>query len=286
MLTDRSIIGHSIFLDDHPFTPWHTGRDLALLAEAGAAVAHCPTVFARRGIALRDMGRLRRAGVRVGIGTDTFPHNMLEEMWLAMYLARTQAGNPRTLTGGELFTAATAGGAAMLGRDDIGRLAPGCRADLVLVDLAHPAMRPGYDLLCSLLYAAADRAVRAVYVDGAKVVEEGRVLTMDYPAAAAALDEAQARMVRDVPSRDWAQRGRGGGQPADVPPWLTPAMPGPGRGTGPSLRGKGGLQPPMWPARMAVRPGWPGGGSGEAGFQGCSSSLSCWRAPARPWLRP
>lgn len=206
VLTDRSIIGHSIFLDDHPFTPWHTDHDLKLLAEAGTAVAHCPTVFARRGIALRDMGRYRRAGVKVGIGTDTFPHNMLEEMRLAMYLARTQAGNPRILTGGELFTAATAGGAAILGRDDLGRLAPGCRADLVLVDLAHPAMRPGYDPLRSLLYAAADRALRAVYVDGVKVVENGRVLTMDYKAAAAALHEAQARMVRDVPARDWARR--------------------------------------------------------------------------------
>ncbi len=76
----------------------------------------------------------------------------------------------------------------------------------MLVDLAHSAMRPGYDPLRSLLCAAADRAVRAVYVDGAKVVEQGRVLTMDYPAAAAALHEAQAHMVRDVPSRDWARR--------------------------------------------------------------------------------
>lgn len=218
VLTDRSIIGHSIFLDDHPFTPWHTDQDLALLAAAGTAVAHCPTVFARRGIALRDMGRYRRAGVKVGIGTDTFPHNMLEEMRLAMYLARTQAGNPRTLTGGELFTAATAGGAAILGRGDIGRLAPGCRADLVLVDLAHPAMRPGYDPVRSLLYAAADRAVRAVYVEGVKVVDSGRVLTMDYPAAADALHEAQARMVRDVPDRDWARRDVEGVSPRMFPP--------------------------------------------------------------------
>ena len=206
VLDEHSIVGHCIFLDDHPSTPWHTDRDLALLAETGAAVAHCPTVFARRGICLRDVGRYRRAGVRVGIGTDTFPHNMLDELRLAMYLARTQAGHPRTLTGGELFTMATAGGADILGRSDLGRLALGCRADLVLVDAAHPAMRPGYDPLRSLLYAAGDRAITAVYVDGLQVVAAGAVLTMDYAGSAERLHEAQARMIRDVPSRDRARR--------------------------------------------------------------------------------
>ena len=156
--------------------------------------------------------------MKVGISTGTFPHNILKEMRLATYLARTQASNPRTLAGGELFTAATAGGAAILERDDIGRLVPGCRADLVLVDLAHPAMRPGYDPLRSLLYSAADRAVWAIHVDGAKVVDNGQVPTMDYPAAAAALQEAQARMVRDVPSRDWAHQDVEGVSPRVFPP--------------------------------------------------------------------
>jgi len=57
-----------------------------------------------------------------------------------------------------------------------------------------------------LLYAAGDRAVRAVLVDGQKVVENARVLTMDYPAAAAALHEAQARMKANVPKLDWNHR--------------------------------------------------------------------------------
>jgi 5-methylthioadenosine/S-adenosylhomocysteine deaminase len=206
LLSERSIIGHGIFLDDHPSTPWHTRSDLQRLAETGTTVAHCPTVFARRGITLKDLGRYRRAGVNVGIGTDTYPHNMLDELRLAAYLARTQAGEPRTLNSTDLFYAATIGGARALGRDDIGRLAPGCRADLVLVDLTHPMMRPSHDPVRSLIYAAGDRAVRAVFVDGQKVVEDGRVLTMDYPAAAAALQEAQARVKANVPKLDWNHR--------------------------------------------------------------------------------
>ena len=55
----------------------------------------------------------------------------------------------------------------------------------MLVDITHPMMRPARDPLRSLIYAAGDRAVRAVYVDGHKVVENGEVLTMDYRAAPA-----------------------------------------------------------------------------------------------------
>ena len=206
LLNDRAIIGHGIFLDDHPSTRWHTDTDLGRLAETGTTVAHCPTVFARRGITMKNFGRYKRRGVNMGLGTDTYPHNMLDEMRLAAYLARTQATDPRSVTTNELFEAATIGGARALGRDDIGRLAPGCRADLVLVDADHPRMKPSYDPVRSLIYSAGDRAVKAVYVDGQKVVEDGEVLTMDFRAAAAALDEAQKRMVPGVPERDWAHR--------------------------------------------------------------------------------
>ena len=206
LLDDRAIIGHGIFLDDHPSTPWHTRRDLDILAETGTTVAHCPTVFARRGITLKHLGRYKRTGVNMGIGTDTYPHNMLDEMRLAAYLARTQATDPRSITTTELFEAATVGGARALGRPDIGRLAPGCRADFVLVDITHPQMRPARDPVRSLIYAAGDRALRAVYVDGQQVVKDGEVLTIDYRAAAEHLHESQKRVAEQVPQHDWAHR--------------------------------------------------------------------------------
>ena len=206
VLNDRAITGHGIFLDHHPSTPWHTDTDLKRLAETGTTVAHCPTVFARRGITLKHLGRYKRSGVNMGLGTDTYPHNMLDEMRLAAYLARTQATDPRSLTTAELFEAATIGGAKALGRDDIGRLAAGCRADFVVVDAEHPMMRPGRDPVRSLIYAAGDRALKAVHVDGQQVVRDGEVLTMDYRAAAAHLHEAQKRVMDRVPSLDWAHR--------------------------------------------------------------------------------
>jgi 5-methylthioadenosine/S-adenosylhomocysteine deaminase len=206
LLSDRSIIGHGIFLDDHPSTRWWTDTDMKRLAETGTTVAHCPTVFARRGITLKHFGRYKRAGVNMGLGTDTYPHNMLDEMRLVAYLARTQANDPRSMTTTELFDAATVGGAKALGREDIGRLAAGCRADFVLVDVTHPMMRPARDPVRSLVYAAGDRAVKDVFVDGRKVVADGEVVTMDYRAAAEALHEAQKRIIDRAPAQDWAHR--------------------------------------------------------------------------------
>ena len=206
LLNERAIVGHGIFLDDHPSTPWHTKRDLSILADTGTTVAHCPTVFARRGMTLKNFGRYRKGGVNMGIGTDTYPHNMLDEMRLAAYLARTQATDPHILTSNDLFEAATTGGARALGRDDIGRLAPLCRADMVLVDVTNTRMRPGRDPLRSLVYAAGDRAVHTVIVDGQTVVRDGKLLTMDYAAAAEVLHEAQKRVMADVPRYDWNHR--------------------------------------------------------------------------------
>jgi 5-methylthioadenosine/S-adenosylhomocysteine deaminase len=142
----------------------------------------------------------------LGIGTDVAPHNVIEEMRLGAILARVAARDITTTSLGALFHAATAGGADALGRSDLGRLTPGAKADLVLVDLANPWMRPARDPLRSLVFTAADRAVRSVFVHGTKVMEAGRVLTMDHAAALAAVAEGQRRMLRDAPSRDWAGR--------------------------------------------------------------------------------
>jgi cytosine/adenosine deaminase-related metal-dependent hydrolase len=155
---------------------------------------------------MKDLGRYIRRGVNMGIGTDTYPHNMLDEMRLAAHIARTQANSPRTLQTTDLFNAATIGGARALGRDDIGRIAVGCKADFSLVDITHPMIRPAYDPIRSLIYAAGDRALKAVYVDGNKVVEDGEVLTMDYRQAAEHLHEAQKRVAAGVTQRDWAHR--------------------------------------------------------------------------------
>lgn len=209
VLGESSLVGHVIFIDDHPNTHWNTSIDLRLMAETGATVAHCPTVFMRRGMALRDVGRYLRAGVKVAIGSDTYPHNMMEEMRHVGYVARLMAESPHTLSTRDVFNAATIGGAKSLGRSDIGRLAPGAKADMVLVDMTHPLMQPSRDPIRSLVYAAADRAVHTVYVNGEKLLENGRVLRLDIDRAAREVTAGQIRAEKEVPTRDLIARRSG-----------------------------------------------------------------------------
>ena len=138
-------------------------------------MAHCPTPFARYGIILESFGDYVRAGVNMAMGTDTTPHNMLEEIRKAGTFARIASRHVNNVSTGMLLNAATVAGAKALMRDDIGKLAIGAQADIVLVDVNHPDMMPARDPLRSLVFHAADRAVKDVYVAGRKVVSDGGV---------------------------------------------------------------------------------------------------------------
>ena len=131
---------------------------------------------------------------------------MLEELRAALYCSRLMTGDPYDLRTGDVVDAATLGGAAILGRDDIGRLVPRARAAIVQVDVGHPARLPLRVPMKSRIYVAAERAVRDVFVGGEPVVRDGRCLTIDQKAAAAAVHEAHLRAREQVARPDWAGR--------------------------------------------------------------------------------
>jgi 5-methylthioadenosine/S-adenosylhomocysteine deaminase len=219
ILGSDTILGHALFLDTHSWIRWWTKTDLALIADHGCSVAHCPTPFARYGQIMENFGDYLRAGVNMGLGTDTTPHNLVEEMRKAAIFARIAARDIATVTTSDLLHAATVGGARALMRDDLGRIAANAKADLVLVDLAVPQMRPVRDPLRSFIYHAADRAVRDVFVDGRQVVADHKVLTMNQDDAADRLAGAQQRMMEAAARRDY--RGRSAEQ---ISPLSLPIM--------------------------------------------------------------
>ena len=206
VLGDRTILGHGIYLDRHSWSPLRTDEDMKLLTDSGTTVAHCPTVFGRTGMTMETAGSYIREGVHLGVGTDSFPYNMLEELRNAAVYSRITAGDVFDLRTEDLFTAATTGGARAVGREDIGKLSVGAKADLVLVDTSHPLMRPLHEPLRNLVYVAAERAVRDVFIDGRQVVADGRVTTMDYPAAHEEEEAIQRRALGRVSEIDEKSR--------------------------------------------------------------------------------
>jgi 5-methylthioadenosine/S-adenosylhomocysteine deaminase len=125
---------------------------------------------------------MRRAGVRIGLGTDGGCTNnrasVLEEMRMASLLQRVRLLDGAALAAEQAFAMGTRDGAEMLGIDT-GIVAPGRLADLVAIDLGHPSLHPPTDLLKNVVYAMSPQAVVDVWVHGRRVVEHGRLTTMD-----------------------------------------------------------------------------------------------------------
>ncbi len=93
-----------------------------------------------------------------------------------------------------MYEAATVGGARALGRDDLGRLAPGAKADVTIVDLRHIHIGPADDPIRSLVHYATQRDVEHVFVDGVQVVDHGRVKGLDERSVLAAMEPVNRKM--------------------------------------------------------------------------------------------
>ncbi len=175
LLTPRAILPHGIYLSGHPQVSVSGDADWRRLTASGASIAHCPAVFARNGEALDSFGRYCAAGINIGLGTDTWPPDLLHNMQLALYLARVKEGDASQTSVADIYNAATLGGARALGRDDLGRLATGAQADIVVFDLGAPHLGPIFDPLKNLLLAGRGTDCRASYIAGRCVMEDFRV---------------------------------------------------------------------------------------------------------------
>ena len=181
---------------------WLTPEDIEVLARNDTAVVHCPCSNAKHASGVAPVTEMRAAGLRVAIGTDgPASHHRLdlfEEMRTAIRTARIRSGDAQTLPPVEVLRMTTAGAAEVLGWGaELGRLAPGCWADMVALAAAEPALNPVIaeedDPVSRIVWSGSPGAVSGVWVAGRKVVEDGQVLTLDMADAVA---DAQARARR------------------------------------------------------------------------------------------
>ena len=178
-------VGHGNFVAENPLMNYSGGRDLEIMGAYGCAVSHCPVNIARRARFLDSWERYRKAGVNIALGTDTYPRDMIMQMRSASYFGKVASRNLRAASAAEVFEAATLGGARSLGRDDLGRLAPGAKADIVVIDLSGRGtlrMGPVRDPVKSLVECGIGDDVDTVIVDGIVRVEGGRIMGVDFGA--------------------------------------------------------------------------------------------------------
>ena len=218
VLGPSTILGHAIIVGGSSWTNYPAG-DLTLMGDAGCSVAHAVWVFARRGVAMESFARYRKAGINMSLGTDTNPQSVIEAMRWAAVVSKMMERNTEATTAADAFDAATLGGARALGRDDLGRIAPGAKADLVLWKAASWRMTPLRDPVKNIVYNASDEDVDRVYVNGRVVVDGGRVLAADEAAILQALQAGGERMWPRMGKHDWAGREADQLSPPTYPTW-------------------------------------------------------------------
>ena len=162
-------VGHGNLIADNGFMSYSGGRDLELMGRHGVTVSHCPVNIARRARSLDSWQKYRAAGVNLALGSDTYPRDLIMQMRVASYFGKVMSHNLLSASAAEVFEAATLGGARALGREDLGRLAPGAKADIVVIDLeTRDGLRfgPVRDPIKALVECGIGDDVVTVIVDG------------------------------------------------------------------------------------------------------------------------
>ncbi|MBI5849662.1 MAG: amidohydrolase family protein [Planctomycetes bacterium] len=194
LLGPRSSLAHCVHV---------TGRERALLEASGASVLHCPSANQKLGSGIAPIASYQTAGVRIALGADGAPCNnrlsALTELRQAALLQALAAG-PGAWKAEHALAALTCGAADALGLGDVGRLVPGKRADLVVLDLrdarlgVHRSER-GEDVVSRVVWAADEAAIDTVLLGGKEVVRGGALLECDLGSIAARAQGALARVL-------------------------------------------------------------------------------------------
>jgi 8-oxoguanine deaminase len=223
LLGQRLLLPHGLHLGGlHP-SEHSKRRDLELLAARRSVVVHCPLTVARYGGALDTFDSYRAAGVRLALGTDSFPPDLIRGMDFGTNVAKVLTGSISAGAAGHYFRAATLGGADALGRGDLGRLAPGARADLIVVDLNDPRVGPVDDPIRTMTMQADGTAVRTVVIDGRTVMEDRQIPGLDLAELHEWVQGYFAEMKWAYAERDVLSRGGDALFPGSFPTLAAPA---------------------------------------------------------------
>mgnify|MGYP000873565406 CR=1 FL=1 len=206
ILSSKTIVAHAVFLSGHSMLGYPGDDDLQLLSDSGASVAHSPRVFCEKGSLMESFAKYKKYGINIGMATDTVPLNILDEMRLANVCCKLAERSTYACTARDIFDAATLGSAKALGREDLGRIAAGAKADLVVVNLDTLRMSPVRDVMKSLFYHATAKDIEMVIINGKVIVKDGKMENIDEALLSKQLQTATERMWGNMSKLDWAGR--------------------------------------------------------------------------------
>lgn len=164
---------------------YSTDAELGILKATDTTVVNCPRTFARGGRAAR-YARFADRGIRTVIGTDGYNVDLVSELGAAGLVSKLAARSSTVATARQLVKAATFDAARALRRDDLGRIAPGAKADLLAIDMLRPALQPVADPLVALVWRASGNDIWSSMVDGKLLIDSGRPTFCDEAAVTAA----------------------------------------------------------------------------------------------------
>ena len=200
LLSERTLLPHGTFVSGsrHIARP---GRDLEIIRDAGSTIVHCPLVSGRHGNVIDHFGRYREMGLKLGLGTDTAPPDMIMNMQTGMILARVAAGSVTAVRSEDYYDAATIGGANALCRTDLGRLEAGAAADITVFDLDRPHSGQVIDPIQTMMLTGHGRDFSTVVIDGRFVMENRIIPGIDEAADNARAQAQFERLMAQYPKR-------------------------------------------------------------------------------------
>ncbi len=162
---------------------WVSEEDMDIMAQYGVTAMHNPSSNMKLGSGFAPIEKMRAKGINVTLGTDGAASNnnlnMFEELHLASIIHNGYMQDPTVMKPDYTFAMATRNGAIQQGRDDIGSLTVGKKADIVAIDLRKPHLVPNLETLATLCYSAQGSDVCMTMVNGRVLYENGEFKTID-----------------------------------------------------------------------------------------------------------
>ncbi|MBB3231450.1 amidohydrolase family protein [Halomonas stenophila] len=199
---DRQVLlPHGIYLGGQDPTDDSVERDLVALERSKATLVHCPLVSARMGHFMDSLATMQRRGIKVGLGTDTYPPDIVTNMHTGIMATRMIEGSESACSAADYYNAATLGGAKALNRPDLGRLSPGARADITVFDLSGFHLGQFVDPIQTMIMNGSGRDFSHVIVNGRTIVKDRQLPGVNLEKLAAEAQQQFDRLRASYPER-------------------------------------------------------------------------------------